>query len=65
MSTREGNLEPPRAIHSTGKFRISTTKTRSTTSCTVSIDICHGCRRCFNLCTAFPTLFDLVDESPV
>ena len=26
-------------------------------------DICHGCRRCFNLCHAFPTLFDLVDES--
>ena len=26
-------------------------------------DVCHGCRRCFNLCTAFPTLFDLVDES--
>ncbi len=27
-------------------------------------DICHGCRRCFNLCNAFPTLFDAVDESP-
>ena len=26
-------------------------------------DICHGCRRCVNLCTAFPTLFDLVDSS--
>ncbi len=26
-------------------------------------DICHGCRRCVNLCNAFPTLFDLVDES--
>ncbi len=26
-------------------------------------DICHGCRRCVSLCTAFPTLFDLVDES--
>ena len=26
-------------------------------------DICHGCRRCVNLCGAFPTLFDLVDES--
>ncbi|MCP5054181.1 MAG: Fe-S oxidoreductase, partial [bacterium] len=26
-------------------------------------DICHGCRRCFNLCRAFPTLFDAVDES--
>jgi len=26
-------------------------------------DICHGCRRCVSLCQAFPTLFDLVDES--
>jgi glycerol-3-phosphate dehydrogenase subunit C len=26
-------------------------------------DICHGCRRCFNLCAAFPTLFDAVDAS--
>lgn len=27
-------------------------------------EICHGCRRCVNLCTAFPKLFDLIDESP-
>src|SRR5690606_6373754 len=27
-------------------------------------DICHGCRRCFNLCNSFPLLFDLIDESP-
>lgn len=26
-------------------------------------DICHGCRRCFNLCHAFPLLFDVIDES--
>ena len=26
-------------------------------------DICHGCRRCFNLCDSFPTLFDLIDEA--
>ena len=26
-------------------------------------DICHGCRRCFSLCNAFPVLFDHVDES--
>jgi len=25
--------------------------------------ICHGCRRCVSLCTTFPTLFDLVDNS--
>ena len=26
-------------------------------------DICHGCRRCFSLCQAFPTLFVAIDES--
>jgi len=26
-------------------------------------DICHGCRRCHNLCDSFPLLFDLIDES--
>ena len=25
-------------------------------------DICHGCRRCFNLCDVFPRLFDLIDS---
>lgn len=25
-------------------------------------DICHGCRRCFNLCESFPRLFDMIDE---
>jgi len=25
-------------------------------------DICHGCRRCFNLCDSFPQLFDMIDE---
>src|ERR1051325_8942927 len=27
-------------------------------------NICHGCRRCVSLCTTFPTLIDLVDNSP-
>jgi glycerol-3-phosphate dehydrogenase subunit C len=27
-------------------------------------DLCHGCRRCVSLCQSFPSLFDLVDESP-
>ena len=26
-------------------------------------DICHGCRRCFNLCDSFPKLFEIIDES--
>jgi glycerol-3-phosphate dehydrogenase subunit C len=27
-------------------------------------DICHGCRRCFNLCDSFPILFDAIDAAP-
>ena len=27
-------------------------------------EVCHSCRRCFNLCDSFPTLFDFIDESP-
>src|SRR5437868_1825992 len=26
-------------------------------------EICHGCRRCFNLCDSFPRLFDLIDST--
>jgi len=26
-------------------------------------DVCHTCRRCFNLCDSFPRLFEAVDES--
>lgn len=25
-------------------------------------DVCHTCRRCFNLCDSFPRLFDMIDE---
>jgi len=26
-------------------------------------EVCHGCRRCFSLCNAFPTLFDAIDAT--
>lgn len=29
---------------------------------TRAYDICHGCRICFNLCPAFPSLFEMVDR---
>jgi Fe-S oxidoreductase len=25
-------------------------------------DLCHGCRLCFKFCTAFPSLFDMIDQ---
>lgn len=30
---------------------------------TRQFDVCHGCRRCFNLCGSFPKLFECVDNS--
>jgi glycerol-3-phosphate dehydrogenase subunit C len=27
-------------------------------------DVCHTCRRCFNLCDSFPRMFEAIDESP-
>src|SRR3954470_18956930 len=25
-------------------------------------DLCHGCRLCFKFCTAFPSLFEMIDQ---
>jgi len=63
MSPREGNLDAPTRhpldwknpdFYDEGKLNHELERI---------FDICHGCRRCVSLCTAFPTLFDLVDES--
>ena len=60
---KEGSLDKPTRhpidwqspdFYDAGKLEAELTRT---------FDICHGCRRCVNLCTAFPTLFDLVDGS--
>jgi Fe-S oxidoreductase len=62
-SGREGSLEAPTrhpldwkspAFYDTGQLMEELERV---------YDICHGCRRCVSLCDAFPTLFDLVDES--
>lgn len=64
MTVREGSLEAPTRhaldwqsadFYDEGKLNHELERV---------FDICHGCRRCVNLCTAFPKLFDLVDESP-
>ena len=61
---REGNLEAPTRhaldwlnpeFYDEGKLNHELERV---------FDICHGCRRCISLCQSFPTLFDLVDESP-
>ena len=63
MTVREGNLEAPTrhpvAWREPGFFD----EAKLLGEMERVFDICHGCRRCVNLCTAFPTLFDLVDSS--
>ena len=63
MNQREGSLEAPR------RHPIAWREDRYYDEGEVLAEmervfgICHGCRRCVNLCNAFPTLFDLVDAS--
>ena len=64
MSTREGNLEPPLRHPLDWQNPEFYNETSLMGELHRVFDICHGCRRCFNLCNAFPTLFDAIDESP-
>jgi Fe-S oxidoreductase len=60
---REGNLEAP-TRHPLGWTDAAFYDERAAFAELERVfGICHGCRRCVNLCTAFPTLFDLVDAS--
>ncbi len=63
MPTREGSLEAPE--RQPIDWRSPDFRDRASVEREMErvFDICHGCRRCVNLCQAFPTLFDLVDES--
>ncbi len=62
-ATREGSLEAP-TRHPLGQNEPSFYDEQSLFEELERVfDICHGCRRCVSLCNAFPTLFDLVDES--
>ena len=63
MSTREGNLEAPTRHPLDWKNPDFFNEEKLNHELERIFDICHGCRRCVSLCTAFPTLFDLVDES--
>ncbi len=63
MSTREGSLEAPTRHPLDWKNPDFYNEDKLNHELERIFDICHGCRRCVSLCTAFPTLFDLVDES--
>ena len=63
MSTREGSLEAPTRHALDWRAPDFYNEAKLLKELERVFEICHGCRRCVNLCTAFPTLFDLVDES--
>ena len=60
---REGNLEAPTRHPLDWRSDAFYDEAQAFEELERVFDICHGCRRCVNLCTAFPTLFDLVDAS--
>jgi Fe-S oxidoreductase len=60
---REGSLEAPTRHPLDWKNELFWDKEKLEEELERVYDICHGCRRCVSLCDAFPTLFDLVDES--
>ena len=64
MTTREGSLEAPTRHPLDWKSAGFYNEAQLDKELERIFEICHGCRRCVNLCTAFPTLFDLVDGSP-
>jgi len=63
MTVREGSLEAPTRHPLDWKSADFYDEEKALKEVGRIFDICHGCRRCINLCTAFPTLFDLVDSS--
>jgi Fe-S oxidoreductase len=64
MTVREGSLEAPTRHALDWRSADFYDQAKLDKELERVFEICHGCRRCVNLCTAFPTLFDLVDASP-
>lgn len=63
MAVREGSLEAPKRAPIDWQAPDFHDRQSVDAELERVFDICHGCRRCVNLCQAFPALFDLVDES--
>jgi Fe-S oxidoreductase len=61
---REGNLEAPTRHPLKWREPLFYDEHALETELERVFDICHGCRRCFSLCQAFPTMFDAIDASP-
>ena len=63
MPAREGSLDAPTRHPLDWQSESFYDQTALDNELERVFDICHGCRRCFSLCNAFPTLFDLVDAT--
>lgn len=63
MTVREGSLDAPTRHPIEWRTPQFYDETKLLAEMERVFDICHGCRRCVNLCTAFPTLFELIDAS--
>src|SRR5512134_2854922 len=63
MTVREGSLEAPTRHPVDWKSPDYYEEDKLNDELHRVFDVCHGCRRCVSLCNAFPTLFDLVDNS--
>ena len=61
--TREGGIEAPTRHPINWKTGDFDDETSLFSELERVYDVCHSCRRCVSLCNAFPTLFDLIDES--
>jgi len=64
MTSREGSLDAPTRHALDWKSADFYDEDKLFKELERVFDICHGCRRCVNLCTAFPSLFDLIDDGP-
>ncbi len=59
MTSDLGGLEPTRVEHRAADYWDQEALDREQRR---QFDVCHGCRLCYNLCPAFPKLFDYIDE---
>lgn len=62
-TVREGSLEAPQRHSLDWRSADFNDESKLFDELERVFDICHGCRRCFSLCNAFPTLFDAIDDS--
>jgi Fe-S oxidoreductase len=58
---REGSLEAPTRHPLEWRSEAFYDEQRLDQELERVFEVCHGCRRCFSLCNAFPTLFDAID----